>query len=513
MFYATTMTRLTKGMLCAAMMFCCVTGASAFSLLGPFKGANFIGEPWQADGFGDRPEGLGYSLLGDIGGPMFPTEAYRWNVPVVTYAFDLSFLRYFGTNGVAAIEEAMAMLNALPPASQMSEDLSEYPLDTRSENGTAAALGLIDIKSHALGALLEELGLANPERFVWSLRGRSADNLSTNYSVIQLNYDPVTIRPTRYVNGVLYNYIIIDALGPQGGEWASAVEWFQLDPLYQAYSSVAGSYNNSDFQLGSSPSEFTFAGFPAAGEFFTGLTRDDVGGIRYLLSTNHIVFDTLLPTVLPRVSGTRGSPWAPVISLGATNIAGLSNAVSTVGTNFTNFVRTAFRPGVDKITFQRVAVLGTNFNPITLRYTDRFINPTTGRIVKQPVERLVLRPDIIFSVRDLGLAANSPAPFPSSRTTTDGWINNAALNSFLGADGLGGPGTIVPGIEINFSDLVPYWFNFDEGTGDAAVPDFIWGSFDGTTRAPVVYPVYQDPRQPELSLEYLQEVVLRRSGN
>lgn len=509
MFYATTMTRLTKGILCAAMLFCAVMGAGAFSLLGPFKGANFIGEPWQADGFGDRTEGLGYSLVGDIGGPMFPTEAYRWNIPVITYAFDLSFLRYFGTNGVVAVEEAMAILNALPPASQMSADLGEYSLDTRGENGTAAALGLLDVKSYALATVLEEMGLANPERFVWSLRGRVTGQFTTNYSVIQLNYDPVTLQPTRYVNGVLYNYVIFDALGPQGGEWASALEWYQLDPLHQPYSSVIGSINNSDFKLGSSPSGLTFSASLQAGQYFTGLTRDDVGAIRYLLSTNHMVFDTLLPTVLPRAAGSRSSPWSPVIGVGLTNAAGLSNIVSAVGTNFTNFVRTAFRPGVDKINFQRVAVLGTNFSPITLRYTDRYINPTNGRVVKQPVERLVVQPDIIFSVRDLGLVANGE-PYIIERTVTDGWINNAALNSFTGPEGLGGPGTILPGIEISFSDLLPYWVNSDDGSGDSdAVLGLVWGSFDGTTRPPAVYPAYPDPRVPGLSLDYIQDAVLR----
>ena len=514
MFYAITMTRLTKGMLCAAMMFCCVMGADAFSLIGPFKGATFLGEPWHDPGFGDRPRGLGYSLDEDIGGPMFPTEAYRWNIPVITYAYDLSFLRYFGTNGVAAVEDAIAIMNALPPASRMSADLSEFPLDTKSENGTAAALGLLDLKSYTMGFLLEEMGLANPERFVWGLRSRVADDLSTNYAVIQMNYDPVTIRPTRYVNGILYNYTIVDALGPQGDEWASALEWYQLDPLYRPYSSVAGSHGTSggEWQLTDDPFTISIGGELNRGQFFSGLTRDDVGGLRYLLSTNHFVFDSLLPTVLPRTSGSRGSPWAPVIGVGVTNAAGLSNVVSAVGTNFTNFVRTAFRPGVDKIVFQRVALLGTNFSPITLRYTDRFINPINGRMVKQSVERVVLEPDIVFSVRDLGLG--TVAPVTGRRTETSGWINNAALNSYPDAQGLGGPGTIVPGIEISFSDLLPYFLNEGDLSGDSsATRGLIWGSFDGTTRPPVVYPVYQDPRLPELSLEYLQEVVLRPSRN
>ena len=505
------MIRLTKGIFCAVMLMGFTSGAGAFSLLGPLKTTAVTGD-WQAPGFGGQPQGLGYSLPGDIGGPMTPTEAYRWNVPVITYAYDLTFLRYFGTNGVAAIDEAMAILNALPPASKMSADLSEYALDTKSENGTASSLGLLDIKSFALATVVEQLGLANPERFVWGLRGRDPQQDFTNYTVIQLNYDPVTLARTRYVNGVLYNYQIHDALGPQGGEWASAVEWYLLDPLYQPYSSVAGAGGSSDYQLGSSPSDSIngiglFGAGLLTGQFYTGLTRDDVGGLRYLLSTNHMVFDTLPATVLPSSGRSGGSPWAPVLGFGGTNAAGISNAVTAAGTNVNpNFVRTAYRPGVDKITFQRVSVFGTNFTPITLRYTDRYIS-TNGRIVKQSVERLVVQPDIIFQVRDIGTVFDTP--ISSSRTGTGNWVNNAALNTFYPADSMGGPGTIFPPVVITFSDQVPYLVNLLSGESDLdAFTGFVWGSFDGTTRPPVVY-----PQDSALSLDYLQDVVLRRTGN
>ena len=112
------MMRLTKRLLCIGLLLGFAGGASAFSLLGPFKvDASVQGLNWQARGFGGRPAGLGYNLAGDIGGPMLPTEAYRWNIPTITYAFDYSFLRYFGPEGVNAVEQAIGILNALPPAS------------------------------------------------------------------------------------------------------------------------------------------------------------------------------------------------------------------------------------------------------------------------------------------------------------------------------------------------------------------------------------------------------------
>ncbi len=509
------MIRLTKGMAWIGLLLGMASGAGAFSLLGPFKdAAGGFTDPWQGIPYDGRPQGLGYNLAGDIGGPMLPLEAYRWNVPVLTYAFDYTFLQYFGPDGVNAVEEAIAILNALPPASTMSASLTEFPLDTRSQNHTAATLGLLDLKSAALTVLLEEMGLAKPERFVWGLRGRETGVGFTNYSVIQLNFDPITIQPSRYVNGVLYNYRIFDDLGPMGGEWSSAVEWYQLDPLYLPYSSVAGGGGSPDFELGSSPDDLSFVSSGLfSGDYFRGLTRDDVGGLRFLLSTNHMVFETLLPTVFPRTAGAGSSPWSPILStnlLLGTNVTGLSNIITSIGTNLTNIVRTALRPGVDKITFQRVNLFGTNFIPILLHYTDRYINPTNGRVVRQPVDRLVFRPDILFTVRDLGTVFEVPAL--GARTGTAGWTNNAAANSLFGATDLGGPGVINPPIVISFTDMVPFFLNAFAGGQDIdAFGPVLWGSFDGSDRPPVVYPVYQDPRVPQLSLQYLQEVILQRN--
>src|SRR5262249_11692352 len=77
----------------------------------------------------------GYYQTGDIGGPMEIGQSYRWNVPVVTYGFDQSFLDYFGSNGVAAVEGAIQILNDLPPASALM--LTNFPLDTARYNYTA----------------------------------------------------------------------------------------------------------------------------------------------------------------------------------------------------------------------------------------------------------------------------------------------------------------------------------------------------------------------------------------
>jgi hypothetical protein len=139
--------------ICCFIVFSSVR-ASAFALLGPF-------ESWMQETNGLRQQG-------DIGGPMCIGNEYRWNVPVVTYGFDPSFIQYFGTNGVAAVESAIQIINSLPPASENA--LTNYPYNTQHFNGTAQGEYLLDIKSTTLYLLLEQMGLAQPTRYIFVLQ-------------------------------------------------------------------------------------------------------------------------------------------------------------------------------------------------------------------------------------------------------------------------------------------------------------------------------------------------------
>src|SRR5208282_2037412 len=86
-------------------------GAWAFSLGGPIGnnpnpsgGAGIQGDAWQT-------AVIGYGLPGDINAPKNLGEEYRRNVPTNYYACDANFLDYFGSNGVAAVDGAFAILN------------------------------------------------------------------------------------------------------------------------------------------------------------------------------------------------------------------------------------------------------------------------------------------------------------------------------------------------------------------------------------------------------------------
>ncbi|HTV76552.1 MAG TPA: hypothetical protein VMD57_06080, partial [Candidatus Baltobacteraceae bacterium] len=66
----------------AAFLIVSAVESDAFALLGPVQ-------PWMQST-------NGVIQPGDIGGPMCISNEYRWNVPVLTYGFDQSFLNFFG---------------------------------------------------------------------------------------------------------------------------------------------------------------------------------------------------------------------------------------------------------------------------------------------------------------------------------------------------------------------------------------------------------------------------------
>jgi hypothetical protein len=243
-----------------------VQSATAFSLLGPQ-------EPYT------EQEALGY---GDIFGqlPLWRNgvknidDDYRWNTKVVYYSYDPEFISYFGSNGIVAIDKAFNILNSLTNVSLYSSNLTEFPLEAKAVNYTASALGLLDLKSTTLELIIEHMGLADPDFFVWTLRNRAlppeAECPDYEYGVLQRNFDPITLAPSPYVNGNLFTYEISE-LCPDPS--IASAEEVRVDLLSTFNSAVA-------------------SGSTFVGEFWQGLTRDDIGGLRYLLSTNNLNWET-----------------------------------------------------------------------------------------------------------------------------------------------------------------------------------------------------------------------------
>jgi hypothetical protein len=447
------MLRFVKHSLLLSILVAGIQSASAFSLYGPLA-------TWMdsVKGYPDSPGG----------GPMNLGEGYRWTLPTITYGFDPVFTEYFGSNGVYAIEQAIKILNDLPSASDI--DLNKYPTSTTRENYRAGALRLRDLKSTALFMLLSEMGLVSPEAYVWTVRWEYHDQASVpHFWVIKRNFDPYTLEPSSYVNGVLYTYSITHTDTPHFGFAVPS----PVDPLSPPFTTVISG--------------------PSLGTFFTGLTRDDVGGLRYLYRRNNMVVETVPPTEISPggngvvfVPGSGGSPWVPITTTNNIN----TNTPGGGTTNTTTYVNAALRQGREKLRFVRVnydMVLG-QFIPTTNAYTDTFFVNGGGN--QQTLLHPVPVPDILFSAADNGIVQD--VPVPSWRTGPTGvWTNNGALNGTPGpSTELDGPGIILPGITFSFSKIGRYFFNTypNSVTEASSTPYFFWGSFDGSTNDPIVYP-------------------------
>jgi len=454
------------GSLALAALLLLETGAGVFgfSLLGPYSEGT------------ERADG--YRWPGDIGDPMDVGEGYRWNVPVLTYSFDQAFLDYFGSNGVAAVEGAIKILNDLPPASSLV--LTNYPLAALRFNYRALADHLFDLKSVTLTLMLEQMGLAPPQRDVFDLRRWDPIFLYLSCEwlwptgtipalITERNFDPNSLAPSRYVNGSLFtgciNWYWLPLLWTNTWDVTESL----VDPISQYYTAVAdGRVADSDI-LDAPPRYFL-------GTFYQGLTQDDVGGLRFLLSTNNVNLESLLP-------GVHG-----------------------VGKHAHSYVDLAPRPGVEKITLVREdydSLHGQLLHPWTNRFTDYYYkleapkhprghggrdkstfhhNTETNLVlVHQQLERVATQPDFLFSAAELGQAPKTVRGY--ERTGTSNWWNSAAAS---GKTNRAGPGVIRPPVKMTFDRRGPWVETADDGLRVAF--DSHWASFNASTNPPVVYP-------------------------
>jgi hypothetical protein len=399
------------------------TSSPGFSLIGPY--ANWM---YETNGFRQK---------GDIGGPMEIGQGYRWNVPAVTYAFDKSFVDFFGSNGVAAVEGAIAILNELPPASDII--LTNFPLAAALENHNASVMQLYDLKSAALAYVLEHLGLGSPIRNIFDLRQWDPVFLTAPYEnswpegtipklIIERNFDPDSLTASHYVNGELYSGKVVE-YWPASNAIELRVDLDSNDPRAVA--------DNPYWQIN--------------GTFWSGLSRDDAGGLRYLLSSNTISLETLLPDV------------------------------HGAGTNASNFVNLARRPGVEKINF-----VPHQFDPssgLAIPFTNQFVDTYFMNHVArhQLLERVVSQPDFLFSFADLGDSLSVDC----ARSGATNWWNSATA---WGNTNQIGPGVIRPPVKITFDPQGPAVFDSNNSFGYIEVVANRWGSYGASVADPIAYP-------------------------
>jgi hypothetical protein len=163
----------------------------------------------------------------------------------------------------------------------------------------------------------------------------------------------------------------------------------------------------------------------------------------------------------------------------------------------------ALREGVEKITFIRRdfdSLLGQFFDPITNQY---YLNQISNNMVTgQRIQRIVTAPDFLISADNL----------PPEGDTTGGLTKNAyGRNTTFTPDpgyaaGAAGPGTI-GNASFTLNRNTPIFINTGLTSTNnfllqgSQLPFVVWGSFDGTTNPPFIYPT-------DLSLSVLEAQVL-----
>jgi hypothetical protein len=263
-----------------------------------------------------------------MGRPTPVKEFYRWNYPELTYAFDSTFIRYFGHNGMAAVSNAFSVLNDFfePTDLAYTNGVSSMNLITEFDqhfstwefNPSANINSVTDIESITLGMLVNHLGLGNPHRYCFVIHdviNYNAANGTGTFQVIMRNFDPYTYQPTSVVNGVTHSYWLYN---DSPGNTAAITIWDAVeytvgsDNQYGAIAAIRDVINFGGMAWPSvAPTVFRTPGVffrpdysgnlpapPNVGSKIRDqsrhtLTFDDAGGLKYLYRTNNVVFEAL----------------------------------------------------------------------------------------------------------------------------------------------------------------------------------------------------------------------------
>ncbi len=489
----------------AVMVELTVLSGFAFSLNGPTA-------PWQTARLGYQPPAASWSIPGS--GPMMIGEEYRWNVPTLYYSFTGDFLKFFGEKGSQEIERAAAMMNSIPAAASINPD--DYPLTSMRVNSRASALGLIDLYSVSLSLMLNYVGPSDSTIFVWCLRERWVTAGPTiNFYTFSRNFDPDTWLPTPYVNGVLWTYSgIVDLVNPP---ISFTVNTPVVPNTYQSFR------NSPVSSILNAPNTLLSGSLGVIGGYWNNFTRDDMAAMKFIYRSLNVHAENVggtntiggaatgpvaggggsgsSPYGLPVFNGTGtgspyGNPGVVITNTSLTNLVTATNAVAVLGG--AGPIDTGVRGGIEKLTLQRAnfdSLLGANFTPFNTAYAE--IVYVNGRAVSQVVTRSVVSPEFIWDAGDIqGGDTGTPPGFAGSLVyTAPHYVDNNALNGLNSAFNFG-PGTFTPtngpSMQITFNTTGNLLYNTIPGAGTsesaATLIPLNWGSYDGTTNAPLIYP-------------------------
>jgi hypothetical protein len=322
---------------------------------------------------------------------------------------------------------------------------------------------------------------------------------------------------TRYV----YTFGNVLQLVPEDGRWITVpISTLPLQngrPLVTIETSSVGVSNPPWAPVGTlviqtNTSDVTYRTNGVIGDYLILPTNMCEIGIINAQLTNVIRFTNVL---------TGATNFATTNLFGGTNAGTLLSFSQNIITYFTNhtFVvypvicdptNVALRQGIEKITFIRRdfdSLLTRFFSPITNEYV---LNSVTNFAISPHfVRRTVSAPDILFTAQDL---AGGPGTIPYTPVIA----RNISFNTNNANIGIAGPGTIegvngnAPGTVVIFNNVGPIFENLGMLSTNAFLTEltqfniFLWGSFDGTTNAPVVYP--NDVSIMDMELQALVQV-------
>ena len=397
------MRRLIKNILGIGLLATGLQSAWAFSLLGP--SATYAtapqGDLWQIIDIGYNPIPNGNVppfILDPLAvGPKNIGEGYRRNSPVMYYTFDPTFADWFHAEGETAVQQAFDLINnsfTNNPSGAIdgySPLLSEFPLNSQGQNFTASSLGLLDLKSVTLTLLVEQLGLVDPIRYTWTLHGRGTIPGCTapcpdcmGYLVVMRNYDyyltPLGYVPpdwgqySPYVNGELFSFQILENCGIPNPP--DAVSY----PI-----PVNPTVNNPPVASGNGVGQLL------TGIFYTGLTRDDAAGLRWLYSTNNYDTPSAAHMESPVAGGVLNN-----ISLTTPQLLSTSNYNTLVSASLTNSPAAlqALFPGLNVGAVPVLTYFSNVVSPNVIAYFTNFVgqpadSPATLVVVTNLVTNIV----------------------------------------------------------------------------------------------------------------------------
>jgi hypothetical protein len=128
--------------------------------------------------------------------------------------------------------------------------------------------------------------------------------------------------------------------------------------------------------------------------------------------------------------------------------------------------------------------LGQTFNPITYKYSVPSV--TNSRLSQVSVTRTVTAPDILFTAAFL--ISNGP-PITDFELLRGG---SFIVTTYVSPGGGVTPSTIASPELIVLNNAGPVYYEYSPGFLDSLnygqYPVFNWGSFDGSTNPPIVFP-------------------------